>query len=198
MNRLWMIFLLAFTMCSALGQTPKPGGPPNSAEALVRSLYHQVVTRHPIGIPDGEDKVVFMPYLSQKLLHKIDLFRACDADWLRQNPDPNLKPPFGVFESGMFSGGDERSEPRAFQIESTQAAKDGSHRVYVKLTWGTPPVRPWMVWRVAVIVVREKNKFVVDDVIYLKDKDHTVEWSLSKSLSYQCDGPRWVGGDDQR
>src|SRR6185437_2916992 len=107
MNRLWIIFILAFTTCSALGQTPKSRGTPNSEEALVQSLYDLVVTRHPIGIPDGDDKGVFMPYLSQKLLHKIDLFRACDADWLRRNPDPNLKPPFGVFESGIFSGGDE-------------------------------------------------------------------------------------------
>jgi hypothetical protein len=182
----------------ALGQSSprsNPPGLPNQPEALVRSLYHEVVLHHPVGIPDGADMKIFAPYMSKALLHRIDEFLACDADWLRQNPQPNLKAPFGVWESGLFSGAYERTEPRIFHIERTEPEKDGSFRVYLKLTYEDPPGHPYT-WRVAAVVVREIDHFVVDDVIYLKDKDHADQSRLSEGLSYQCDGPRWVGAGD--
>lgn len=37
---------------------------------------------------------VFAPYLSKALLHRIDIAVAGAADYDRQYPDPNLKPPF--------------------------------------------------------------------------------------------------------
>jgi hypothetical protein len=196
MNLLRCIFLLQFAMTLALGQAAQESGLPNlpnQPEALVRSLYTEVVARHPIGIPQEADMKIFTPYLSKVLLHRIDLFQACYADWLRQNPDPNTKHPFGVFESGLFSGADERSEVQAFQIERTQSRKDGSFRVYVRLTYDDPPGHP-QTWRVAVIVVRENGHYFIDDVIYLADKELHVESRLSDGLSNQCKGPHW-GGD---
>jgi len=163
----------------------------------VRSLYREVVTRHPVGIPEDVDMKTFAPYLSKALLHRIDLALACSSDWDRQYPDPNLKPPFGWLEAGLFSGDDERTSPRIFHIETTQSEKNGSFRVYVRLTWGSPPKRPWMIWRVAAIVLRENGRFVVDDVIYLKDKSRDVEWRLSGYLSAGCNGSRWVGRGNQ-
>ncbi len=140
---------------------------------------------------------IFAPYLSKALLHRIDVTIACAADYDRQYPDPNLKPTFAWLEAGLFSGGDERTEPRAFHIERTQSEKDGSFRVYVRLTWGEPPELP-EIWHVAAIVVRENDHFVVDDVIYLKDERQKVDSRLTQSLSAGCDGPRWVGFGDQR
>ena len=81
-------------------------------------------------------------------------------------------------------------------LRERNQSKDGSFRVYVRLTWGTPPEKP-LIWRVAAIVVRENGHFVVDDVIYLKDKDRDVDSRLSEYLSAGCDGPRWVGYGDQ-
>jgi hypothetical protein len=78
----------------------------------------------------------FVPDLSKIMLHRIDLLLACEADWLKQHSNSDLKPPFGLFESGLFSGGDERSEPQAFRVERAQSQKDGSFRVDVGLTWG--------------------------------------------------------------
>jgi hypothetical protein len=141
---------------------------------------------------------IFAPYLSKALLHRIDVAVACAADYDRQYPDPNLKPTFAWLEAGLFSGGDERASPRAFHIERTESEKDGSFRVYVRLTWGEPPERP-EIWRVAAIVVKENSHFVIDDVIYLKDETRQeVDSRLSEVLSAGCDGPRWVGHGDHR
>ena len=194
MNLLRFICFLQFATTLALGQPTQESGLPSlrsQPEALVRSLYTEVVARHPIGIPQEADMKIFTPYLSKVLLHRIDLFQACYADWLRQNPDPNTKHPFGVFESGLFSGADARSEVQAFQIERTQSKEDGSFRVIVSLTYDDPPGHP-ETWRVATVVVRESGHFVIDDVIYLKDENIHVESRLSAGLSNQCNGPHWV------
>lgn len=199
MNFLRFLLFLQLTMPLAFGQVTdqsQPSSLPKQPEALVRSLYTQVVTRHPIGIPYGEDMKIFAPYLSKALLHRIDLAIACGDDWYRQNPEPHLKPELVWLDAGLFSGDDEQASPRAFEIERTQSEKEGTFRVYVRLTWGGPEDQE--IWHVAVIVLRENGHFVVDDVIYLKDKGRPVESRLSKYLSTGCDGSRWVGFGNKR
>jgi len=111
-------------------------------------------------------------------------------------------------ESGLFSGQNERTGPNAFVIERAESGKDGSIHVYVRLKWWettdnnadirhATPNRP-VIWQVAVIVVRENEHFVVDDVIYLKDKDYDTESRLSALLTKGCEGSRWVGYRDRR
>jgi hypothetical protein len=193
MTFLRFIILLQLTTSLVLGQTAgntKPASLPNQPDALVRSLYSEVVARHPLGVPGGANTKIFAPYLSKALLHRIDINTACQNDWDRQNPDPKSKPPF--LEFGLFSGDDLRAEPQAFHIESVQAGKDRYTRVYVQLTHDEPGESPWT-WRVAAILVRENGHFVVDDVIYLKDSPQDVDVRLSEYLSQGCDGPRWVG-----
>lgn len=92
---------------------------------------------------------------------------------------------------GPFSGDNERASPQTFLIERTQSEKDGSFRVYVRLTRAYPEGHP-SIWRIAAIVIRENGHFVVNDIIYLKDEDYD-EGRLSEGLSGGCDGPRWVG-----
>lgn len=192
MNRLLYVLLLQLATVFALGQSTQQPRLPKQPDAMVQSLYGQVVARHPVGILDGADKSIFTPYLSKSLLHKIDLANACSRDWVRQNQGRILKAPFGWSESGLFSGANERTDPLTFQIERTELEKDGSSLVYVRLGGGTPPDKPWT-WEVAVRVVKENEHPVVDDVIYLKDKDQDFEYRLSESLVDGCDGPRWVG-----
>jgi hypothetical protein len=163
---------------------------------MVGNLYREVIARHPVGIPGRVDMKVFAPYLSKALLHRIDLAIACSKDEARQQPDPHLKPAIAWLEAGLFSGDDEQASPRTFQIEGAQPQEDGSFRVTVRLTWGLP-ASPW-IWRVAAIVVQENGRFVVDDVIYLKDENRDVESRLSEYLSAGCDGGRWVGRGEQR
>jgi len=193
MNILRFLLLLQITMPLALGQAPANGNassPVNKAKALTRNIYKEVVARHPLGVPGGAVFRVFRPYLSEVLLHRIDINTACQDDWGRQYPDPKSKPPF--LEFGLFSGDDLRAEPRSFQIERVESEKDGSMRVYVKLTHDTPGENPWT-WRVALILVRENGHLAVDDVIFLKDSPQDVDVRLSDYLSQGCDGPHWVG-----
>ncbi len=192
------IILLQFTTALALGQLAHPTKPPSAPkqpDAMVRSFYREVVARHPVGIPGDADMKIFAPYLSKALLHRIDLAIACSADEARQHPDPHLKPEIAWLEVGLFSGDDEQASPRTFHIERTQQERDGSYRVYVRLTWGSP-AKPW-IWRVAAKVIRENSHFAVDDVIYLKDENRDVESQLSRYLSAGCDGARWVGRGKQ-
>jgi hypothetical protein len=195
MKRLRCVGLATLMMAPAWGQAVAQGKPaalPNRSDALVGSLYEQVIARHPLGVPDGEDVKIFAPYLSKALLHRFDLNDACLADWYRQNPDPDLKPIVGMIESGVFSGPDDESEPQIFHIERTEPRKDGSSRVYVRLTWNSPPVDP-LTWYVAAIVVPEDGRLVVNDVLFLKNRQGDVEYRLSKALSSGCKGGRWVG-----
>jgi hypothetical protein len=205
MNLLRCMLLLLLTTAWSQGQPASQGQPPSLPDepvAFVTSLYRQVVARHPLGIPQGADWKIFGPYLSKALKHRIDVSGACESDWFRQHPEHNLKGPFGgLWESGIFSGPDEQAEPRAFHIERTQLEKDGGFRVYVKLTWETPPQGPW-IWYVAVVGVEENGHLAVDDVIYLKDPEHRgpddADVPLSEVLSEGCDGPHWVGFGDQQ
>ena len=66
MKILRYIVLFEMAVSLALGQSAaqsKPPGPPNQPEALVRSLYTEVVSRHPHDIPEGADMEIFAPYL---------------------------------------------------------------------------------------------------------------------------------------
>jgi len=198
MRLLWCI-LLQVTAPLVIGQVVPQAGPTSRAdqpEAIVRSLYKQVVAHHPLGIPEGEEMKIFAPYLSKTLLHRMDLAIGCSADWRRQYPEPDLKPELGWLELGPFSGENERASPQTFTIENTLSDKDGSVHVYVRLARTYPEGRP-SIWHVVAVVVQEKDRFVVDDVIYLKDEDYD-ESRLSDGISAGCEGSRWVGFGTQQ
>jgi hypothetical protein len=84
---------------------------PDEPATLVASLYRQVIARHPMGIPEGDDLKVFAPYLSSSLLHGIAQYRACTSDWDRKNAGSGLKSPVGLFENDIFSGNTNRPIP---------------------------------------------------------------------------------------
>ena len=193
------MLLLIFVMQLSLGQIAgqvQPGRVSESPRALVRNLYAQVVSRHPIGVTKGFDMTSFAPFLSKALRHRIDQTAACEADWFHHYPQTGMKPAFGWLELGPFTGDGENAGPSAFQIERTQQQKAGTVQVYVKLTHAESNDRPWT-WQVAAVVIRENGRFVIDDVIFLKDKDVNTGSRLSKILTEGCDGTRWVGYSKQ-
>lgn len=163
----------------------------NRAELAVRRLYQQLVSRPIVGIPAIERMKSLSPYLSDSLQNRITQARACRDDWFRLHPKNDEKAPSTWTEFGLFSGYDDRGDPRAFRIDKTESEDDGSFRVYVRLTEG-PQEKPWN-WQVAVVVMSEKGKFVINDVVFLKDKDVDTESRLSEILKQGCDGSRWVG-----
>jgi hypothetical protein len=197
------IIPLLFATTTALGQLAqqsKPPSVPTEPGVVVRSLYSEVVARHPVGIPKDADMKIFTPYLSKALLHRIDSANACGEDYYRQHPDPNLKPDIAWLEFGLFTGGMEQAAPQKFRVLGAERQKNGSFRVYVELMimYGLPTNPEPSVWYVAAIVVRENGQFVVDDVIFLKDYSTLEnEFRLSEVLRAGCHGPRWVGYSKQ-
>lgn len=199
MTVLRCMIILAFATTAALGQGTQQSKLPGAAKgagAVVRSLYSVVVARHPVGIPNAPDMKAFAPYLSKALLGQINLAHACEGDYYRHHPDPNLKPPIEWLEFGLFTGGMEDAAPRAFHLLGTEPQEDGSFRIYVELItmYGLPVHPKPSAWYVAAMVVRENGKFVVDDVIFLKDYSTLrSEFRLSQVLRAGCNGARWVG-----
>jgi hypothetical protein len=76
---------------------------------------------------------ILRPFLSTALLHRFAFYDACVGDWFRKYPDPNLKPPFGLDESGAFTGSDEEAKPHGFQLIRTESERNGSYLVHVRL-----------------------------------------------------------------
>ncbi len=198
MSLLQSMILLPFFVTLALGQVPsfpKTPAVTGRSEILVRRLYQQVLARPSVGIPYGENLKIYSPYLSKALLHKMDVATDCGHDFYRLHPDdPNLpeKPPFAWLELGTFTGGDDESSFHAFHIEGTNPARDGSVQVNLKLTWGTPPEKPWFT-NVTLVIRRENGRDVVDDIIYRKAGAGDVDWRLTQVLSSGCSGRHWVG-----
>lgn len=183
MKRSWCICLVPLMAVSACAPAiPREKPPTVQVAAMVDSLYKEVVARHPFSIPDRK---VFGPYLSKRLLHSFDLEDACFDRWRRANPDPNLKPEVGLIEFRVFSGGFADGSPQAFQIAKVETEKDGSYRAHVKLTYAEPSFK--QTWYVEPVVIRENGRFVVDDVVYLK-QDDVDETRLSEVIKEDCKG----------
>lgn len=186
-----LLLLSAYLAFSHSGTLKAQQTIPNEPDTLVTRLYRQVIARHPIGIPQGEDLEVFTPYLSSSLLQSMDQYRACTSDWARKNSGSDLKSPVGLFENDIFSGAYEQAIPQTFHIEKTQPGDSGHLRVYVRLTSVSPPAPP-SVWRVAVLVSREGEHFFVDDIVYLKDEDRPSDERLTEYFSRYCQGSQYV------
>jgi len=169
---------------------------PNEPAALAQGLNQQVVARHPLDIPSGEDWKVFAPYLGKTLMKRIDDYSACMADQDRRFGAPDLKPP-GLIEDGIFSGGNEEADPRSSRVERAERRKDGSVLVYVRFRWEEPPDKPDF-WRVADVFIQENGRYLLDDVIFLKDDNHPEEVRLSNLLALNCKGSRWVGYGNEK
>jgi hypothetical protein len=189
-----VIMFLLLVSCVFLAGNAAP--PP---EAVVRKLYGQVVKRRPLGIPKGADKTAISAFLSKGLLQRLVVAQRCEADYFRQH-DQGSKPPFDWLETGLFSGTNEKGIPAAAVVDRTERQEDGSFRVYVRLTYKesfetygrAPDPANTFNWDVAAVVISEGGRFVVDNVLMLKENTTKIESSLTDSFA-GCVGPRWVG-----
>jgi hypothetical protein len=189
-------YLAVLFLITSLGHGQLPPehdqvGLSRQAEVTVRRFYQQLISDPVEGIPTSKEMKVVSPYLSGLLIHRIEQAGACRDDWFRLHPKNDEKAPSTWFEFGLFSGPDDRGFPWAFRIERLESKDNGSFRAYVRLTEG-PREKPWD-WEVAAIVIRESGRFVINDVVFLKDKDFDTESRLSEILQRGCDGPHWVG-----
>lgn len=169
--------------------------------AVVQALYKQVITRHPIGLPTGPDKLAIRRFLSRNLIYKFEAARACETDLSRRHSGGAGKPPIPWLETGLFSGEAEEALPAAAVITDVVHQADGSFLATVRLTYkesfetyGRPPnPKNTFHWQVGVVVVSEGKDFKVDDVVFYKEGSSENEWRLSQKLSKRCSNGRWVG-----
>ena len=169
-------------------------------DSVVQELYQQVVARKPLGLPRGADKAAIWPFLSNQLIQKLDAAQACENDYYRQMTDKNSKPGFAWLENGLFSGANEEATPSAAALERTEPSKNGSLRIYVRLTYKEsfetydrpPNPADTFQWRVVAVVKSQGGRFVVDDILFFKDDSTKIASRLTESFK-GCDGPRWVG-----
>jgi hypothetical protein len=168
-------------------------------ETIVRKLYQEIIKLHPLGIPYGAEKETLRPFLSKRLVGKLDLGHACEADWDRQHKGDSGKPDIGWLEMGLFSGGNERALPSIASVEGTESRTDGSYFIHVKLTYKDSPntyldkhmdPKNTFSWSVAVKVISENGRFVVDDVLLFMKNSKEL---FTSDIFAQCSGPRWVG-----
>jgi hypothetical protein len=196
-SRLALLFLITSLGYSQVPREPHRVDSSRQVEIPVQKLYQQLVSRPVGGIPAPERLKSLSPYLSTSLLHRIAQARACSSDWFRLHPRNDVKPPFAWGEFGLFSGADDRSGPDTFQIEKVEPGNNGSFRAYVRLTESNPPAKPWT-WHVADVVTREDGRYVIDDVIFLRDTNIDTESRLSEILTKGCNGSHWVGVDKEQ
>jgi hypothetical protein len=206
MRRFYLIILFQLTV----------GVPPSKAasaqpEEVVRKLYQQIIARKPLGIPYGGDKKAIWPLLSKRLIEGLEAGHACEKDYtshrlaIISKSDPGrppeiFKPEFGWLESGLFSGGNEEALPAEAVVERTEHQKDGSFLVYINLTYnetyktyGRPPnPQNKFSWLVAAIVVLERGRCVVDDILFFEESTTKVMSHLLDAF-WQCQGTRWIG-----
>jgi hypothetical protein len=169
----------------------------------VGQLYAELVARHPIGIPAGAEMTVIRPLLSKRLSEQLQTAKTCELDYFRQHisaADDAVKPPW--LKGGLFSGDGNRALPVSAWPVREGPQKDGSFLVLVNLFAQTIDLgnglkggaySPTGTWHVAVKVISEDGKFVVDDV-RLFDGSSTDGPSHLLSDSFAgCDGPHWTG-----
>ena len=126
-----VVLLFALLGHSQVPQRHHSGELSRQAEIPVRGLYRLLVSQRIAGIPTPKRMKVLSPYLSSSLIHRINQARACRDDWFRLHPKNGEKAPSTWFEVGLFSGYNDRGDPRAFRIDKTESEDDGSFRVYV-------------------------------------------------------------------
>jgi hypothetical protein len=168
-------------------------------QALVTRFYMLCIKHHVAGLPlEAAARKAVRPFLSEELRQTIDDGEACQADFIRQFPDPPpvnpsvpqviYKPPF--VDCCVFTSTPD-GPPTSFTLGPTKKLLDGRYHVLVNF------VRKDMFgvikWPDAAIVKREGDRFVIDNVVF--EADRRPAGYVPPPMTFEgCKGPRWVGG----
>jgi hypothetical protein len=191
------VFTAVVTIAAGLPSSGQTAA--STPQALVARFYTLCITHHVAGLPlKAEAKTALHPLLSEDLRGRIDDGEACQADFIRQFPDPPpvnplvppiiYKPPF--VDCCVFTSTPD-GPPTSFRLGPATVLRDGRYRVFVHffLRDDMGGIR----WQDAAIVKREGDRFVIDDVVF--DADRKPAGYLPQPVSFPgCHGRRWVGG----
>jgi hypothetical protein len=156
----------------------------------VRAFATAYVKQQHAGLLDTRAaKRTLSPFLSGSLRKHMEDLRKCRSDWERQQPKGTTdKPPLVdcCFFSSMPDG-----VPTSFSIGKSETLPDGRSRVIVDFTLAFQGMDE-LHWQDAMIVTRENDRYVIDDVLYdVRDSDRRDNGHLAAEYE-GCDGPRWV------
>ncbi|MBV9496742.1 MAG: DUF3828 domain-containing protein [Acidobacteria bacterium] len=141
---------LLFVACAT---TAPP--PPDTPDQVVDRFYKTYIAHRPGGLPEGKDLDRLRPMLSSRLQAAIESAGKYSAAYAKAHPGD--KPPFvdGDYFTSVFEG------PTSFQIAKTEPAADGSGGTVV-----VQFLSEGMSWNDTVIVTRENERFVIDDIAF--------------------------------
>jgi len=134
----------------------------NRPEGVVTAVYRVCLRDQVSGLPSERQMKELAPFLSARLLELFEEARRYQAEYEKENPD--YKPPFadGDLFSSLFEG------PSTFAVGPVETLADGRTQVTVEFSRVDPAAEGGAIrWKDAVLLVREKDRFVVDDVLFL-------------------------------
>lgn len=154
-----------------------PSSARNNPQTAVHDFYAAYAKLPPGGLPRGRQLATLRPFLSNRLYRLIVAAGRYDGQFARRHPDE--KPPFvdGDFFTSNIEGA------TRFTVGAAKKHRAG-YRVSISFEYRDPqaaskPLR----WDDAVIVVRERGRFVVDDVEFLGDWQFGNRGLLSRILT---------------
>jgi hypothetical protein len=163
--------------------------PRGQAEVTATSFYRTILG--PSGFSywefEGKARQRMKPLLSKRLLVHLDNLHTCFRDWAsHQSPNSTDKPP-GV-DCCVFSASADWS-PTSFALQESNASPDGRRRVTIEYRFDS--AHEHARWHVAVYIVKEGQRFVVDDFEGGLDDPKSDRWFEVRDDS-QCKQGKWV------
>ena len=108
---------------------------------------------------EGGTRERIKPLVSEHLLRTLDSMHDCGRDWVRRQPAGSTdKPPF--VDCCVFTASVDYS-PTSFMLKSSRLQPDGRWRITVEYAYDSS--REHGRWLVAVYIVKEAGRYVVDD-----------------------------------
>jgi hypothetical protein len=180
------VIALALTVCTCFAQ--------NTPEEAVSKFYATYLSVHePGGLPDEKELSQLAPFMSRRLTVLIRDALAYQAQYIKEHPPKHLsdnappiiyKPPFcdGDFFSSMEEGAS------SFRVGKVHR-RDSRYNVdlHLKRIHSLNPKEKPIEWTDSVIVVKEDNRFVVDDMEFLGAWSYGNHGLLSKILQSRED-----------
>ena len=143
-------------LVAGCASAPQPSELPcpdaGTAEGTVCAFYTRYLEVRPSGLPTPEQQAALAPWLSDRLERRMDAARAAQTAFRARHPGE--KPPLvdGCLFASLFEG------PTSFTV-GTAARAGAITRVPVRFRYSTDAQ-----WQDVVILTREGERFVVDDV----------------------------------
>jgi hypothetical protein len=188
MTRLAFVLTLVLSLFAEANEKRRPV-PAKEAEATAAAFANAIVNFGGFSYWEFEgmkrDRVKAL--LSEQLLIAIDNVHDCVHDWARHQPANSTDKPPGV-DCCVFSASADWL-PTSFRIQRSALLSDGRRRVTIEYRYDSP--REHARWRVAVYVIREKDRYVVGDFEGDVDEPPPKHWFIG-SPDHDCKDGKWI------